>query len=331
MKKKKIIIGIALLILIIAIAVTVILLIINNKQKNNKPEDVQTDFYVADGGIYEKTGNMNENAITSNIEKINNVYDKYLQNMNVYFTTIPDKTYYLENKIDSDFSNIQTEIEKNLNSNINYFDISNSLTLGDYYKTDMHWKQENLNNVVSTIQNEMKISKREVKYEEKSLGDFYGAYYKEIDNMEKEETISENEIVPTNSVAHDELKYLTNEEIENSKVYNEETKQDEPIYNLEKVEETGNKYDMFLSGASSIQIIQNQENNTGNKLIIFRDSFGSSLAPLLINNYEEILLIDLRYVNYNILENYIDFSEYENSDVLFIYSSRVINKTGILR
>ena len=88
---------------------------------------------------------------------------------------------------------------------------------------------------------------------------------------------------------------------------------------------------MFLSGASSIQIIQNQENNTGNKLIIFRDSFGSSLAPLLINNYEEILLIDLRYVNYNILENYIDFSEYENSDVLFIYSSRVINKTGILR
>ena len=250
---------------------------------------------------------------------------------NTLVTTIPDKTYYLENKIDSDFSNIQIGIEKNLNSNINYFDISNSLTLGDYYKTDMHWKQENLNNVVSTIQNEMKVSKQELKYEEKSLGDFYGAYYKEIGNMEKVETLSENEIVSTNSVAHDELKYLTNEEIENSKVYNEETKQNEPIYNLEKVEETGNKYDMFLSGASSIQIIQNQENNSGKKLILFRDSFGSSLAPLLINNYEEILLIDLRYVNYNILENYIDFSEYENSDVLFIYSSRVINKTGILR
>lgn len=330
MKKKKTIIGIVLLILIIVITATCILLALNNNDNENKPE-AETNFYIVDGAIYEKTGDINVNAITSNIGKINNVYDKYLQNMNVYFTTIPDKTYYLENKIDSDFSNIQTEIEKNLNSNISYFDISNSLTLGDYYKTDMHWKQENLNNVVSTIQNEMKISKREVKYEEKSLGDFYGAYYKEIDNMEKEETISENEIVPTNSVAHDELKYLTNEEIENSKVYNEETKQDEPIYNLEKVEETGNKYDMFLSGASSIQIIQNQENNTGNKLIIFRDSFGSSLAPLLINNYEEILLIDLRYVNYNILENYIDCSEYENSDVLFIYSSRVINKTGILR
>ena len=328
MKKASLIIG---SILIIVIVVTSVLLALNYNESDNKPEDEETDFYVVDGNINEKTGNMSENSITSNIGKINNVYDKYLQNMNVYFTTIPDKTYYLENKIDSDFSNIQTEIEKNLNSNISYFDISNSLTLGDYYKTDMHWKQENLNNVVSTIQNEMKVSKQELKYEEKSLGDFYGAYYKEIGNMEKVETLSENEIVSTNSVAHDELKYLTNEEIENSKVYNEETKQDEPIYNLEKVEETGNKYDMFLSGASSIQIIQNQENNSGKKLILFRDSFGSSLAPLLINNYEEILLIDLRYVNYNILENYINFAEYENADVLFIYSSRVINKTGILR
>lgn len=328
MKKASLIIG---SILIIVIVVTSVLLALNNNESDNKPEDEETDFYVVDGSIYEKTGNMSENSITSNIGKINNVYDKYLQNMNVYFTTIPDKTYYLENKINSDFSNIQIGIEKNLNSNINYFDISNSLTLGDYYKTDMHWKQENLNNVVSTIQNEMKVSKQELKYEEKSLGDFYGAYYKEIGNMEKVETLSENEIVSTNSVAHDELKYLTNEEIENSKVYNEETKQNEPIYNLEKVEKTGNKYDMFLSGASSIQIIQNQENNSGKKLILFRDSFGSSLAPLLINNYEEILLIDLRYVNYNILENYINFAEYENADVLFIYSSRVINKTGILR
>ena len=328
MKKASLIIG---SILIIVIVVTSVLLALNNNESDNKTEDEETDFYVVDGNINEKTGNMSENSITSNIGKINNVYDKYLQNMNVYFTTIPDKTYYLENKIDSDFSNIQTEIEKNLNSNISYFDISNSLTLGDYYKTDMHWKQENLNNVVSTIQNEMKVSKQELKYEEKSLGDFYGAYYKEIGNMEKVETLSENEIVSTNSVAHDELKYLTNEEIENSKVYNEETKQNEPIYNLEKVEKTGNKYDMFLSGASSIQIIQNQENNSGKKLILFRDSFGSSLAPLLINNYEEILLIDLRYVNYNILENYINFAEYENADVLFIYSSRVINKTGILR
>lgn len=316
MKKKKTIIGIASIILIIVITATCILLALNNNDNENKPEE-ETNFYIVDGAIYEKTGDINVNAITSNIGKINNVYDKYLQNMNVYFTTIPDKAYYLENKINSDFINIQTEIEKNLNSNINYFDISNSLTLVDYYKTDMHWKQESLNNVVNAIQNEMKISEPKAKYEEKSLGDFYGAYYKEI--------------IYTNSVTPDELEYLTNEEIENSKVYNEETKQNEPIYNLEKAEETGNKYDSFLSGASSIQLIQNEKNKSGNKLIIFRDSFGSSLAPLLINNYEEILLIDLRYANYNILENYINFAEYENADVLFIYSSRVINKTGILR
>ena len=47
--------------------------------------------------------------------------------------------------------------------------------------------------------------------------------------------------------------------------------------------------------------------------------------------YEEIVLIDLRYVNYTILSNYVNFSDYENQDVLFLYSSRVINKSGIFR
>ena len=101
--------------------------------------------------------------------------------------------------------------------------------------------------------------------------------------------------------------------------------------NLNRVEKTGNKYDLFLSGASSIQKIINENVDNGRKLILFRDSFGSSIAPLIAGQYEEILLIDLRYINYSILSDYIDFSEFANQDVLFLYSSRVINKAGIFR
>ena len=319
--KNKIILAIALILVVLIIVVVVLN---NNRVDNslsntNTNEEQSNNFYVADGAIYEKTGAVNENAIFANTEKINKTYQQYLQNMNVYFTIIPDKTYYLEDKLDTDFKDVVENVESNLNSNIQYFDISSVLELEDYYKTDMHWKQENLDNVVDVIEKEMKIQNEnyeEPNYEEKILGDFYGTYYKEQ---------KENNIEP------DELKYLTNEEIEKSTVYNAETESNEPVYNISKAKETGNLYDAFLSGASAIEIIKNEQSETGKKLILFRDSFGSSIAPLLINEYEEIVLIDLRYVNYTILSNYGNFSDYENQDVLFLYSSRVINKSGIFR
>lgn len=319
--KNKIILAIALILVVLIIVVVVLN---NNRVDNslsntNTNEEQSNNFYVADGAIYEKTGTVNENAILANTEKINKTYQQYLQNMNVYFTIIPDKTYYLEDKLDADFKDVVENVESNLNRNIQYFDISSVLELEDYYKTDMHWKQENLDNVVDVIEKEMKIQNEnyeEPNYEEKILGDFYGTYYKEQ---------KENNIEP------DELKYLTNEEIEKSAVYNAETESNEPVYNISKAKETGNLYDAFLSGASAIEIIKNEQSETGKKLILFRDSFGSSIAPLLINEYEEIVLIDLRYVNYTILSNYVNFSDYENQDVLFLYSSRVINKSGIFR
>ena len=319
--KNKIILAIALILVVLVIVVVVLN---NNRVDNslsntNTNEEQSNNFYVADGAIYEKTGAVNENAILANTEKINKTYQQYLQNMNVYFTIIPDKTYYLEDKLDTDFKDVVENVESNLNSNIQYFDISSVLELEDYYKTDMHWKQENLDNVIDVIEKEMKIQNgnyEEPNYEEKILGDFYGTYYKEQ---------KENNIEP------DELKYLTNEEIEKSAVYNAETESNEPVYNISKAKETGNLYDAFLSGASAIEIIKNEQSETGKKLILFRDSFGSSIAPLLINEYEEIVLIDLRYVNYTILSNYVNFSDYENQDVLFLYSSRVINKSGIFR
>ena len=319
--KNKIILAIALILVVLIIVVVVL----NNNRVDNSLSNTNTNeaqsnnFYVADGAIYEKTGAVNENAIFANTEKINKTYQQYLQNMNVYFTIIPDKTYYLEDKLDTDFKDVVENVESNLNSNIQYFDISSVLELEDYYKTDMHWKQENLDNVVDVIEKEMKIQNEnyeEPNYEEKILGDFYGTYYKEQ---------KENNIEP------DELKYLTNEEIEKSTLYNAETESNEPVYNISKAKETGNLYDAFLSGASAIEIIKNEQSETGKKLILFRDSFGSSIAPLLINEYEEIVLIDLRYVNYTILSNYVNFSDYENQDVLFLYSSRVINKSGIFR
>lgn len=175
--KNKIILAIALILVVLIIVVVVLN---NNRVDNslsntNTNEEQSNNFYVADGAIYEKTGTVNENAILANTEKINKTYQQYLQNMNVYFTIIPDKTYYLEDKLDTDFKDVVENVESNLNRNIQYFDISSVLELEDYYKTDMHWKQENLDNVIDVIEKEMKIQNgnyEEPNYEEKNTRGF---------------------------------------------------------------------------------------------------------------------------------------------------------------
>ena len=315
MNKKYIII---IILLIIIISGAVILNILNKNNENMGNSISKDEYYVKENGIYEKFENINENAINTNINKINEISDKYLKDMNIYFTLIPNKEYYLDEQNKQQFNQIEIIVTSKVNNNIKYFTIKETLELDDYYRTDMHWKQECLQNTIEKIQQELNINVENTnsKYEEKSLGDFYGQYYKEIND---------------NNIKPDELKYLSNKVLENCTVYNLENKKEEKIYNLDKVNETKNKYDLFLSGATSISIIKNKEINNNKKLVLFRDSFGSSIAPILTENYEEIILIDIRYVNYTILENYINFEEYKNADVIFLYNTRVINKSGIFK
>ena len=312
MNKKNLII-ISLICILIIVGALILSKIFNISENDMEKEG---QYYVLNGGIYEKTEEINESAIMNNINKINSVCQNYLNDMEIYFALIPNKEYYLSEENYTEFNKIQDVIQNQLYNNAIYIELYDALKLDDYYKTDMHWKQENLSATIEKMQQEMNIKKTDIDYQTESLGEFYGNYYKEINNT---------------NIKPDKLIYLTNPMIENCVVYNQEKEAEEKIYNKTRIKETNNKYDVFLSGAAAIQRIKNEEINNREKLILFRDSFGSSLAPLMIANYEEILLIDIRYVNSNILTNYIDFTDYKNADVLFLYNTRVINKSGIFR
>lgn len=317
-----------IVIVLFIITVSVFLVIMINKDTNEKVEDKKDEkIYVENGAIYEKTGEVNIGAIENNIGKINRLCEEHLGNMNIYFSIIPDKEYYLKangsNVLETDFGNLENEVKLKLAKNVKYFSIEDTLSLDNFYKTDMHWKQEDLGKTVERIEEELEIKNEEVSYEKQTLGEFYGTYYKEASKIEN--------LNLENNVKPDEMIYLSNEELENCKVYNTETQKDEKIYNLDRVDETKNKYDLFLSGATALTTIINEDAKTDKKLILFRDSFGSSIAPLLVKDYKEIVLVDIRYINSTILENYIDFEKYEDADVLFLYSSRVINQSGIFR
>ena len=85
---------------------------------------------------------------------------------------------------------------------------------------------------------------------------------------------------------------------------------------------------MFLSGPISLVTIENPGARTDKKLVIFRDSFGSSIAPLLTGGYAEITLADIRYIHPDLLEQFVDF---EGCDVLFLYSTLVLNHSETIK
>ena len=121
--------------------------------------------------------------------------------------------------------------------------------------------------------------------------------------------------------------YYTNEMTENCVVYDYETRKNGKIYDMEKAYGK-DPYEMFLSGAKSLLTIENPNAASEKELILFRDSFGSSVAPLLVSAYKKITLVDIRYIHPDLLGNYIQF---EDQDVLFLYSTSVLNNGDTIK
>ena len=99
------------------------------------------------------------------------------------------------------------------------------------------------------------------------------------------------------------------------------------IYELAEAEGK-DPYDLFLSGAEALITIENPLAETDKELVIFRDSFGSSLTPLLLEGYAKITVVDIRYIQSDFIGAFLQFDE---QDVLFLYSTMMLNSSTSLK
>ena len=269
------------------------------------------NLYLYDDYIIEEIFPLNTNSINNLTNKINYIKNTYLNNnSNIYYTIIPDKNYFVnKGNLKLDYNKLQDMMKNNL-TNLNYINIFDKLTLDNYYKTDTHWKEEDLFNVANTIAKQMNfdITNNNV---ENTITTFKGSYAGRL-------SVTKN---------IDTIKTISNPSIDNSSVYNYETKKYTDIYDYTKINSL-DKYDIYLSGAVPIIDITNNNTSSDKELIVFRDSYGSSLIPLLIEGYKKITVIDIRYISSKILNKYIDFND---QDVLFMYSILTINNSFSIR
>lgn len=245
-------------------------------------------------------------------EKLADIYTKYLKNTacNVYLSVIPDKHYFLapeKGYLSIDYPKFIERFRMYL-PYMEYIDILPFLSADDYYFTDSHWKQEKLSDIVAHYGNQMGVNVS-AKYQAKALDTpFMGVY-------------AGQSALPTKG---DILRYLTNETIENCTVTyydNMGMPQSGKLYNMEKAQGK-DPYEMFLSGAQALVILENPYAQTDRELVLFRDSFGSSIAPLFLEGYKKITLIDIRYIKSDFIGAFVPF---EKQDVLFLYSTTLLN------
>ncbi len=278
-------------------------------------QSANNDIYVVDGFASKIEYPLNEASVERAGERFQYVYEKYLKDTNTknYLSIIPDKNYFLGTEngyLSIDYDKMISLLKGNTGF-LTYIDITKELELSDFYKTDTHWREENIVDVAEKIGNEMGTDVK-ADYQEKTLDvDFYGVYYGQS-------------ALPLSA---EKIKYLENETLKNCKVKDYQNDKGISVYDMEK----GNgkdPYEMFLGGPLSLVAIENEKAKTDKELIIFRDSFGSSIAPLLVEGYKKITLVDIRYIHPNLLENYIQF---DSQDVLFLYSTSVLNNSETIK
>ncbi len=278
-------------------------------------QSANNDIYVENGYASKIEYPLNEESAHRATERFRYIYEKYLKTADTkeYFSIIPDKNYFLAEDngyLSIDYDRMITILREDTEF-LQYIDITNELGLVDFYKTDTHWKQENIVDVAEKIAVEMGTDIKTT-YEEKTLdNDFYGVYYGQS-------------ALP---LSPEKIKYLTNDSLENCKVYDYQNSKEIDVYDMEKAYGK-DPYEMFLSGSLSLITIENEKAKTDKELIIFRDSFGSSLAPLFVEGYKKITVVDIRYIHPDMLGKYIEFN---NQDILFIYSTSVLNNSETIK
>ncbi len=106
-----------------------------------------------------------------------------------------------------------------------------------------------------------------------------------------------------------------------------ENREYESIY-FEEFLDKKDKYSYFL-GTSQPIVTMKGSCKTDKKLLIFKDSYSHCFAPMLLEQYSEITLVDLRYVNQK-LNDIIDLKKYDNA--LFLFSVDVFaNQNNLIK
>ena len=285
-------------------------------EKEAPPEAALPAVFVYDGYAIGTEAAYDESALQYAARKFQHLYDRYLTDNEgrIYLSVIPDKASFSqppEGYVPASAAETAQALLDALDF-ARYVDIAPLLSLEDYYRTDPHWRQERLLPTAQALAEAMGVPPAG-EYRQQTLPmPFRGAYWDKT----------------AEPLTADTLCYLTNDVLDACTVWDYESDSQRGLYDVDAAQ-AGTAYDLFLSGSRPLLRIESPLSATERELIVFRDSFGSSLIPLLAESYRTVTVVDIRYLASDLLERFVTF--HGSEDVLFLYSTLVLNNSVTIK
>ena len=189
----------------------------------------------------------------------------------------------------------------------NCFEAANGTQL--YYRTDHHWTSRGARLAYQQYCSALEYCPREYTLELVSDNFLGSLYSKVLDNAAEPDTVHAPALLLDTLITYDDG-----------------TVSDTP-YRPEKLAQK-DQYTYFFGGNYGMITIQTKTSNA-DKLLVIKDSFANSFVPFLFGDYNEIIMLDLRYFGGSV-EDII--AQNGITQILFLYeTSNLLTDTGILR
>lgn len=258
-------------------------------------------YYAKDNNLIGQHTSYNDKLLNRSIDYINKFASKY---DNVYFMLVPgasaiNKSLLPKFSYDFDQKALIDDIYSKLTTN--NIDVYSYLKDSEdaYFKMDHHWNEKGAYLGYQTICNNV-LNKEPNAFSYELVNDsFKGTLYSKAQTFWYE---GENlfKINPEKDVN-------VKVEYENSGIYEDTLYYDDAL-------SVKDKYTYYLKGNNAIVNIKTSVDN-GKKAVILKDSFAHILIPYLASEYEDIVVLDLRFYRQGV-----DEVISSDSDIYFIYS-----------
>lgn len=280
------------------------------KNFKSLPLDAKGAVRVGDTIVEKQT--LNEKSLTNFAEKLNTLQKSYMEANQVYYSVIPDKSYYVKKDFSSylDHEKMMKTLSPLVSDKMQEITLTDTLDIEDYYRTDLHWRQENLDGVIARMGEKMGFSVDWKTFSPQTSNDFIGSYRRVLDSLSPET-----------------FTYLKSPSTDATQVSIYGQTKPTAVYDTSKLS-SKDPYTVFLSELSPLTVLKNPDAPNSRRLVLFSDSFGTSFAPLLLEAYSEITMVDLRFMASSLIPEHVNFKD---ADVLFLYSAQIANNSQLLR
>lgn len=273
--------------------------------------------YIGNNRLMENIGEPDPEITKKNAEAISAFAQKYASTLESSVMLVPTAVEFYPSEIPP-FATAydQTEYIQNFYKKLRgvnrvdaYTALASSASNGSrdiFYRTDHHWTSYGAYTGYTALAKSLgyKAATHDMFNIEHASHDFLGTLYsKAVYGTQWADNIDLYTYAPGNVVT-DVVKYTG----KNTQTYS-------TIFFRRNLEEK-DQYTVFLGQNVPVVKIKTNVNN-GKKLLLFKDSFANSLMQFLPLHYEEIALVDLRYLN-EPLSEYLNVRNYQQA--LFLYN-----------